>query len=51
MFTVFPTYSQQILWTKKEFSHDWIIWISWPKGTSGIATDSGGNMVGEVGLN
>jgi hypothetical protein len=35
---------------KKELSHDGMIWVSWPKGKPGIATDLSENVVREVGL-
>ncbi len=36
---------------KEELSQDGMIWISWPKGKSGVATDLGENIVREIGLN
>lgn len=36
---------------KQELSQNGMLWISWPKGSSGIETDLNENMVREISLN
>jgi len=35
---------------KKALAKDGMLWISWPKGSSGVATDLNENVVREIGL-
>ncbi len=35
---------------KKALAKDGMLWISWPKGSSGVATDLNENMIREIGL-
>jgi len=35
---------------KKALAQNGILWISWPKGSSGVSTDLNGNIVRDIGL-